>query len=327
MTQQDRDRHRADGVARKQAGSPRVSVIMAVHNEERFLTEAVESVLAQSFDDFEILISDDGSTDATRTIARSLAEREPERIRVLRGEQNQGKAFALNRALAIRRGELIAWLDGDDVMLPDKLARQVAALDRDPLAAGCCHDAEMFDSDSGRVIGRFSTVANGGPLRSGGIEMWFDPTYKMLPSATMIRSSLCPASGFDERLTFTNDWLFDIEVFRQGRCIAIDDTLVRYRRHSDNFTTRAEASGVSYEEGLMTMAIVTARHPELQRRARTMSAAIMLGQARRSAGRRKWRLALSYGAAACGAGGIAGLLGVAAAMQRSQRRRKRFAAS
>ena len=185
----------------------------------------------------------------------------------------------------MRRGELIAWLDGDDVMLPGKLERQVAALDADPQAAGCSHDAEMFESDSGAVIGRFSRVANGGPLRSGGIELWFDPTYKMLPSATMIRASLCPPGGFEERLAFTNDWLFDIEVFRNGRCIALDEVLVRYRRHTDNFTTRAAESGASYEEGLMAMAIVTARHPELQRRARTMSAAILLGQARRRAQR------------------------------------------
>jgi glycosyltransferase involved in cell wall biosynthesis len=303
--------------------SPRVSVIMAVHNEERFLAEAVESVLAQSFSDFELLISDDGSTDATPALARSFADSDPERVRVLRGEHNQGKPFALNRALEVRRGELIAWLDGDDVMLPNKLERQVQALDADRGAAGCSHDAEMFDSDSGRVIGRFSRVANGSPLRSGGIEMWFDPTYKMLPSATMIRSSLCPAGGFDERLTFTNDWLFDIEVFRHGRCIAIDDVLVRYRRHDDNFTTRAERSGVSYEEGLMAMAIVTARYPQLQRRARTVSAAIMLGQARRLAGLREWRRASRYAAAAYGTGGIAGMLGVSGAMIRSARRRMR----
>ena len=296
---------------------------MAVYNEESFLDEAVESALAQSFADFEIIISDDGSTDATPTIARALSERDPERIRVLRSEQNQGKPFALNRALATRRGEYIAWLDGDDVMLPDKLARQVAALDADPDAAGCCHDAEVFDSDSGLVIGRFSTLENGGPLRSGGIEMWFDPTYKMLPSATMIRSHLCPRAGFDERLTFTNDWLFDIEVFRQGRCIAIDDVLVRYRRHADNFTTRADQSGVSYEEGLMAMTIVTARYPQLQRRARTMSTAILLGQARRAATRREWRIAASYLAAAFGAGGATGILRVAVAMMRSAWRRTR----
>jgi glycosyltransferase involved in cell wall biosynthesis len=301
---------------------PRVSVIMAVYNEERFLAEAVESVLAQSFTDFELIITDDGSSDATPALAQGFAERDPQRVRVLRAEQNQGKPFALNRALAVRRGELIAWLDGDDAMLPEKLARQVAALDANPDAAGCSHDAEMFESDGGRVIGHFSQGAKGGPLRSGGIELWFDPTYKMLPSATMIRSSLCPPGGFDERLTFTNDWLFDIEVFRHGRCVALDEVLVRYRRHADNFTTRAGASGVAYEEGLMAMAIVTARYPELARRARAMSAAIMLGQARRRAGLREWREAARCAAAAYGIGGIAGFLGVIAAILRSTRRRR-----
>jgi glycosyltransferase involved in cell wall biosynthesis len=300
---------------------PRVSVIMAVYNEEPFLAEAVQSVLAQSFQDFEIVISDDGSTDATLTIADSLAARDPERIRVIRAERNQGKPFALNRALAIRRGELIAWLDGDDVMLPDKLGRQVAVLDANPTAAGCTHDAEMFDSDSGRSLGRFSADANGRPLRSGGIGLWFDPTYRMLPSATMIRAGLCPAGGFDERLTFTNDWLFDIEVFRHGPCVAIDEPLVRYRRHGDNFTTRAQQSGVSFDEGLMTMAIVTARYPELQGRARTMSTAIVLGQARQRAALREWGAAAQYGLTACRAGGVAGLLGVALAMARSRWRR------
>jgi glycosyltransferase involved in cell wall biosynthesis len=305
------------------SSSPRVSVIMAVHNEERFLGEAVESVLAQSFGDFELIISDDGSADGTPALAQTFAERDPERIRVIRAEHNQGKPFALNRALAVRRGELIAWLDGDDVMLPGKLERQVQALDLDAQAAGCSHDAEIFDSDSGLTIGRFSTVANGAPLRSGGVEVLFDPTYKMLPSATMIRSSLCPAGGFDERLAFTNDWLFDIEVFRHGHCIAIDDILVRYRRHSDNFTTRADRSGASHEEGLMTMAIVTSRHPELQRRARTMSTAIMLGQARRRAARREWRMAARYGLASWGTGGPSGLIAVAWSMARSGLRRIR----
>jgi glycosyltransferase involved in cell wall biosynthesis len=300
---------------------PKVSVIMAAYNAEPFIAEAIESVFAQTFSDWELLISDDGSTDGTATVAHSFVERDPVRVQLLRGERNQGKPAALNRALALRRGELIAWLDGDDVMLPEKLQRQVQALESDPQAAGCTHDAEMFDSDSGRIIGDFSQVANGGPLRSGGIELWFDPTYKMLPSATMVRSSLCPPAGFDGQLTFTNDWLFDIEVFRHGRCIALDEVLVRYRRHSENFTTRAEASGAAYEEGLMTMAIVTARYPELARRARTMSAAIILGQARRRLARRDWRAAADCGAAGLSAGGLGGLLGVASAMARSKRRR------
>lgn len=300
---------------------------MAVYNEQQFLEEAVQSVLSQTFQDFEILISDDGSTDATAAIADSLAERDPQRIRVIRAEHNQGKPFALNRALAVRRGELIAWLDGDDVMLAHKLERQVQALDAEPHAAGCTHDAEMFDSDSGRELGRFSTAANGRSLHSGGIELWFDPTYRMLPSATMIRSSLCPANGFDERLTFTNDWLFDIEVFRRGRCVAIDEPLVRYRRHADNFTTRAEQSGVSYEEGLRAMAIVAERYPELRRRARTMSTAIVLGQARRRVTSHQWRAAARYGLAAARTGGFGGLCGVAQALARASSQRRGYRAS
>jgi glycosyltransferase involved in cell wall biosynthesis len=302
------------------SADPRVSVIMAVHNEEAFLAEATESVLAQDFEDFEVIISDDGSTDDTPAIARSFAKRDPERVRVLRSEQNQGKPFALNRALAVQRGELIAWLDGDDVMLPGKLKRQVTALDAEPAAAGCTHDAEIFDSDSGRSIGRFSQVMSGVPLRSGGIELWFDPTYRMLPSATMIRSAFCPPGGFEERLSYTNDWLFDIEVFRHGRCVAIDDVLVRYRRHADNFTTRADESGAAYEEGMMAMALVTARYPELVRRARTVVAAMMLGQARRCVNARQWHAAGRYAAGALGAGGVGGMLGVTAALTRSKLR-------
>jgi len=298
---------------------PRVSVIIAVYNEERFLQESVESVLAQSFQDFELIITDDGSTDATPTIARALAEHDPQRIRVLRAEHNRGKQFAQNDALAICRGELIAWLDGDDVMLERKLERQVRALDADPSAAGCTHDAEVFEESSGRVLGRFSQLANGAPLRSGGVELWFDPTYRMLPSATMVRSSLCPPSGFDLRLTYTNDWLFDIEVFRHGRCIALDEVLVRYRRHEANLSTRGETSGATLEESLMAMAIVLARYPQLRRGARTISAAVLLGEARRRARAGDWRAASRYLTAAVGVGGASGLLGVASAMARPSR--------
>jgi hypothetical protein len=144
----------------------------------------------------------------------------------------------------------------------------------------------------------------------------------MLPSATMIRASLRPSRGFEERLTYTNDWLFDIEVFRHGRCIAIDDVLVRYRRHGDNFTTRADQSGTSFEEGLITMAIVTARYPELARRARVVSAAIMLGQARRRALAREWTKAARYGLAACVAGGVSGMIGVVSAVAHARLRRR-----
>ncbi len=295
---------------------------MAAYNAGPFLAEALDSVLAQTFSDYEIIVSDDGSSDDTSEVAQAYARRHPERIQVVRGEQNAGKSVALNRALARRRGELIAWLDADDVMLPTKLERQVAVLAEDAGAAGVVHDAEMFQSETGAVIGRFSEVANGARLRPGGVELWFDPTYRMLPSATMIRSGLCPPGGFDERLRFTNDWLFDIEIFRQGRCRVIDDVLVRYRRHADNFSTRATNDGTSFEEGMMAMALVAARHPELARRARTMRTALLLGQARDHAARRQRGEALRYGRAALTEGGPGAALSIGGQLLRARARRR-----
>jgi len=279
---------------------------MAVFNEERFLAQALDSVFAQGYSELEVIVSDDGSTDATARIAGDYAARYPDRVRVVRGERNQGKAFALNRALDRYRGELIAWLDGDDVMLPGKLERQVQALERAPEAVGCVHDAEMFDADADQALGRFSELVNGGPLRSGGVELWFDPTYRMLPSATMIRSSARPAHGFDERLWFAHDWLFDIEVFRSGRCVALDEVLVRYRRHGANLTKEAARRGIVFEEALMAMAVVEARYPELAGKVKGMRTALLMGEARRHASERAWTTAARYGAAALVDGGLGG---------------------
>ena len=97
-------------------------------------------------------------------------------MKVVASEENTGIAGAFNRALDAHTGEYIAWLGGDDVMLPGKLSRQVAALQARPDAIGCCHDADVFDSDSGRSYGRFTEVYNGRRgVRDGGVELLLDP--------------------------------------------------------------------------------------------------------------------------------------------------------
>jgi hypothetical protein len=106
-----------------------VSVIMAVHNGARYMREAIESILGQSFRDFEFLIVDDGSTDGSREIAR--AHPDP-RIRLLENDRNLGLAASLNRGLRFATGEYIARQDDDDISAPERLARQVAWLDANP---------------------------------------------------------------------------------------------------------------------------------------------------------------------------------------------------
>jgi glycosyltransferase involved in cell wall biosynthesis len=113
---------------------PTVTAITIFLNEERFLSEAIESVLAQSFADWELVLVDDGSTDGSPEIARGYAERHPGRIRVLSHPQraNRGMSASRNLGLAAARGRYVAFLDADDVWLPEKLAQQCAILETRP---------------------------------------------------------------------------------------------------------------------------------------------------------------------------------------------------
>jgi glycosyltransferase involved in cell wall biosynthesis len=300
---------------------PKLSVIICAYNAEAFLAEAAASVLEQDFEDLELLISDDGSTDGTRGRAEEIRERDPERVTVLHERDNQGKSAAANRALAVARSELIAWLDADDVMLPGKLSAQVELLDRRPDAVGCCHDAEVFDSETDTVLGSFSQIYNGRPLREGGVELWFDPTYRSLPSATMFRASAVPPGGLDTGLRRANDWLFDIEVFRHGRCAVIPEVLVRYRRHPEQMTSERLRSEW-FQEGLAVMEIVESRYPELRARARASRAALLLGESRRLARSGRRREALRRVGEAARAGGPFGLARVAGHVLRASRERR-----
>jgi glycosyltransferase involved in cell wall biosynthesis len=140
--------------------APKVSVIVPVYNQLPFIRETADSVLAQDHANLELVLSDDGSTDGTVDILREYAERDP-RVRVVASERNTGIAGAFNRALDAHTGEYIAWLGGDDVMLPGKVSRQVAVLQSRSDVIGCCHDAEVFDSESGKLYGRFTVVYTG----------------------------------------------------------------------------------------------------------------------------------------------------------------------
>ena len=111
--------------------APKVSVVMSVYNSERYLREAVESILNQTFTDFEFIIVDDGSTDQTREIVERFANKD-NRIRVVRNERCLGLTRSLNRGLFLVRGEYIARQDADDISLSDRLSCQVSFLDEHP---------------------------------------------------------------------------------------------------------------------------------------------------------------------------------------------------
>jgi glycosyltransferase involved in cell wall biosynthesis len=134
-------------------GTPRVTVVMPAYNAAQFIDEAINSIRGQTLTDWEMIVVDDGSTDATKDIAEGHAA-EDRRIRVIY-QANAGQAAANNRAIPEARGEYIARMDADDVSLPERLLRQTAFLDENPTMAAVGSGVDLID-DSGRRGGRMS---------------------------------------------------------------------------------------------------------------------------------------------------------------------------
>ena len=207
-------------------------------------------------------------------------------------------------------------------MLPGKLRRQVETLQARPDAIGCCHDAEVFDSASGRPYGRFTEVYNGRRgVREGGVELLLDPGYMMLPSTMMVRSSAVGGLRFDRRIRVSNDWLFDIELFRRGRIVGLDDVLARYRRHEANATSQVSDA---LEDALVVLALADARYPDLHRLIRLRRVVSVFGEASRRWRAGERRAALGYFAAAVGGGGLLGSCRVAVRLVRVEVGRRRL---
>lgn len=125
---------------------PRVSIGMPLYNAQRYLAETLDSLLGQTFRDFELVMSDNGSTDRTEEICRSYVARD-NRIRYYRGETNRGAAWNHNRVFELSRGEYFKWACYDDPCAPEFLEKCVAALDQDPSVVLCYTGIVDVDDD------------------------------------------------------------------------------------------------------------------------------------------------------------------------------------
>jgi glycosyltransferase involved in cell wall biosynthesis len=143
---------------------PAVSVCLPVFNGENFLREAIASVFDQTFQDFELVISDNASTDGTGDICRE-AECRDRRVRYFRSETNCGLARNFNRAFGLARGRYLVWLGHDDVMGKDYLRQCVAALEADPGAVLCFSNADYIDDSGSTLLDR--ALNNPGAAETG----------------------------------------------------------------------------------------------------------------------------------------------------------------
>ena len=246
--------------------SPKVSVVTITYNQEDYIAEAIESVLGQTYKNIEIIVADDGSTDNNPTIINEYACKHSI-IKPVLAKENKGIAYNMNRALELVEGEYVAWLDGDDLMLPHKIEKQVRYLNTNLDVIACGHDMEVFHSPTGESLGRHSKVISTKRVKGKiDVRFLFDPTIFLCPlSAIMLRREYIPAHGFDIRLKYANDYLFEIEVFRKGKIGYIDEVLGKYRRHSKAVTGRSDVEEIGFEERLIALSIAMARYPELYR--------------------------------------------------------------
>ena len=129
---------------------PRVSIGMPVYNGDRFLKQALDSVLAQTFQDFELIISDNGSTDTTQEICREYAGRD-QRIRYYRNEQNLGGAWNFNRVFELSTADYFRWACHDDMCAPELLERCVEVLDRKPSVVLCYPKTSVIDENGKHI--------------------------------------------------------------------------------------------------------------------------------------------------------------------------------
>ncbi|PYS03594.1 MAG: glycosyl transferase family 2 [Acidobacteria bacterium] len=134
-------------------GIPRVSIGLPVFNGEQFLPEAVDSLLRQTYSDFELVISDNGSTDCTETICRDYAAKD-RRVRYYRGNQNRGSVWNFNRVFTLARAEYFKWAACDDICAPEYLGACVEALDSDVSVILCYSETILID-EKGKQLGRY----------------------------------------------------------------------------------------------------------------------------------------------------------------------------
>jgi len=208
-----------------------VSVIMPVYNSAKYLEEAMESVLEQTFRDFEFIIVDDGSTDGSSDILQRYAKLDS-RIRIL-SQENKGISASRNRAMENAAGKYIALMDSDDISLPDRLARQMAFMEAHP-EVGVCGVRCSFFGDKGEFVG----VCPPSDPKQLKCRMLFLITISN--TCVMMRRDLLVAHGirYDSSLDVTEDYELLSRLLPRCEIANIPEVLMKIRTHSSSITRR-----------------------------------------------------------------------------------------
>ena len=211
---------------------PRVTVVVPAWNTSSVLAEALDSIRAQTFRDFEVLVVDDGSTDDTAKVAERHGAEDGRFCLIC--QVHAGVSIARNTAVAEARGEWIAFLDADDVWLPAKLERQLALLEQDPAADLLFTNFFLWDGsrDLGLAYAPSAVLPEGNPLQALILSCF------LLPSTVMVRRErLLEIGAFDPALHMAEDWDLWLRLAERGiHARGLAEPLARYRRWPGSMT-------------------------------------------------------------------------------------------
>ena len=206
------------------ADEPTVSVLMGVYNEEDFLSESIDSILAQTVRDFEFLIVDDNSDDRSPEIIDSYDD---DRIQVIQNETNQGLTVSLNRALKHAQGRYIARQDADDISEPERLERQIQFLETHEQVAVVGTGALLID-DENKVVDRRVGYCN------PDFEDFIDKGH-LIHGSIMARGSILEAvGGYDEFFRYAQDQDLWLRIAKDHPIANIPSSLYRHRIHDNS---------------------------------------------------------------------------------------------
>lgn len=222
--------------------TPRVTVVIPVYNRAAYVAAALDSILAQSFADFELLVVDDGSTDNSRAI---IEAHDDPRIRLVVNERNRGIAATRNRAVSLAQGAYLAFLDSDDIACPDRLAQQVAFLDSHADIAAVGGWVAWMD-ESGRRRGKIKRLATAPDDIAA--QRLFRPG--MVNSAAMARTKVLAQFPHRDGLRVGSD--FDMWARFAGRhkLANLPAVLVMVRRHDQRITAALEDQVATVRTGI-----------------------------------------------------------------------------
>jgi len=213
--------------------TPCISVVLPVHNGERYLVQALDSILEQTFDDFELIAIDDGSSDATLSILQRYEAADPRVVVVSR--TRKGQIDTMNEGIQIARGEFLARMDADDIALPERFERQLQYLTDHPecVAVGC---ATQIINSEGVVIGNM--LVETGHEAIDRCNLAIKSVGIPHPTAMIRRQAIVEIGGYREQFPVAEDLDLFLRLAERGRLANLPEMLLSYRVHGANLSCR-----------------------------------------------------------------------------------------